>query len=306
VGRGQSERSTDSFDLLLDCICNVFGGIMLMAILVVLQIQTSADQMPPPKPEVLNGVLLARQLDFERKRLEQNMKSLLRERAIVERKYLRSVSPTMQRLLDATDEHNEAIQRAQKEIDALHEEMTKDQKVLTKVELQLREIEETIKDRAEEKKDLEKQAGKLSKRVPRNVRLPHQRGGISGDQVNIVVKGGKFYRLEGIDYFSGPYRSGGCIVTPILSLMAVRIEPDPLAGYAVPGKGDGVASVRRLLAETSPATHSISFWVCGDSLSFESFQTLKNLILERGYEYSVSAYDPKEGLVLGRGIPDAE
>ena len=79
--RRSANPSEDSLELLLDTINNVFGAIILMAILVVIQATTTAVRIPKQDPDAEKRALSGKELEFEVKRLTHELAGLKQDLA---------------------------------------------------------------------------------------------------------------------------------------------------------------------------------------------------------------------------------
>ena len=278
----------DSLDLLLDTICNVFGGIILMAILVVLQTQTSAGRIPEPTTEDVERSLEAQRLRFECERLGGRLTVLSQHRDEIAQTFQATTSPTGERLAGAQEEFRKAIEEASRRVRTIEAETGAARRDQAAGEDILRTAERNVKQKQEEVSALEQEFRRLQTALPRQVRLPHRRGMASGGARYYVVKGSRTYSLDPFarfDWFGGEQRIGDCIISPITLGQAAKVTPVEGAGCPI-GRGDGGAKAfMASLARYPPTGAYIVFFVYSDSESFTSFQTLKDGAAGRGYRY---------------------
>jgi ElaB/YqjD/DUF883 family membrane-anchored ribosome-binding protein len=300
--RRRSDIGTDSLDLLLDTICNVFGGIILMAILVVLQTQTSAGRIPEPATEDVQRTVAAQRLRFECDRLQDHATSLAQHRDAVARTFQATTSPTGERLADAQAEFRKAIDEAQRRVKATEGETGTGRKDQAKAENLLSTAGQTLKEKQAEVRSLEAELCRSGTSLPRQVRLPHRRGWSAGGARYYVIKGPRAYSLDPDQRFTwsgGPERAGHCIMTPLwtgnLSTRAAKVVPIDGTGYPVaqePGRADAFMSS---LARYPAGAHYIVFFVYNDSESFATFQTLKDAAVAAGYRHMAEPVIPEGG-----------
>jgi len=304
MARRMAHSDEDSLELLLDTICNVFGGIILMAILVVLQTQGSIEKMAamvasPDTP------LEIEQLTFEIERIDKQLADLRKQRQDLDKRFRESASPDTAILLDRREEFVKAIQEAEQRIDKLSKDERKARELLAlqvpqeselsrEVEAVRRKLEATVK-RREQQTD----ASTIT------ARLPQQHQSRTSGQRIYIVSGNKAYSLDKLYSAVGQYASGDCLVTPKSSLGALFVEPKSGGGTKVPEDPRQAAAFRDLLKRDSADTHLISFFVRANSESFAAFQVVRTVTVAEGYEYSVGPFDGS-GVTLFSGSPPAE
>jgi len=295
MARRRVQSSTDSLELLLDTICNVFGGVILMAILVVLLTQTSAGRIPDPTPEEAERSLEARRLRFECQRLQERVADLSRHRDEVERTFRSTTSPTGERLASAVNEFREAIKVASQRVQATQKDTRGSQKDRTEAADLLRAAERLVREKTDELRRLEDELGRSGTSLPKQVRLPHRRGAAPGRACYYVIKGPRAYPLERVSWFGNAHRSGHCMATPLLPGRAARITPIEGRGYPVPQGGGDVEGFRRSLLRYTPDSRYVVFFVYNDSRSYAAFQALKDVVVNAHYRYVAAPIMPEGG-----------
>jgi len=291
----RAKSGGDSLDLLLDTICNVFGGIILMAILVVLQTQTSAGRIPEPKAEDVERSLKAQRLRFECERLGGRLTVLSQHRDEIAQTFRATTSPTGERLAGAQEEFRKAIEEAHHRVAAAEAAAGTGRKNLAATDDTLRTVERALQEKQSEVAALEQELRYSQTAIPRQVRLPHRRGMALEGARYYVVKGSRAYALGQFDWFGGEHRAGDCIMSPVAFGQAAMVTPVEGAGCAV-GRGDGGAKAfMASLARYPPTEVYIVFFVYDDSGSFTSFQTLKDAAAGKGYRYAAEPVIPESG-----------
>ena len=294
----RAESGGDSLELLLDTICNVFGGIILMAILVVLQTQTSAGRIPEPTTEDVDRSLEAQRLRFECERLGGRLTVLSQHRDEIAQTFQATTSPTGERLAGAQEEFRKAIEEASRRVAATETEAGASRKDQAAINDMLRTTERALQEKHNEVAALEQELRRSQTALPRQVRLPHRRGMVSEGARYYVVKGSRAYALDPygqFDWFGGKQRAGDCIMSPVVLGQAATVTPVEGTGCPV-GRGDGGAKAfMASLARYPPTGAYIVFFVYSDSESFTSFQALKDAAVGRGYRYFVKPVIPESG-----------
>lgn len=299
-----AHNDDDSLELLLDTICNVFGGIILMAILVVLQTQTTIDRIPVDNanPE---ASLEVEQLQFELSRIDTQLAELRDSKKMLDEKFNRTATPETAVLLERRDDFIEAIDRAEKRLKEIEDDRKNRQEHLTDSREKQRELERQATEDRNTLADLAAaQQRKIAIRATK-VRLPRRHESSTSRQRIYLVVGKSVYRLADGWLQPGTTQAGGCKVTPTDGGRAHRVEPRPGAGMAMPGAPKEADAFAAVLTRDSAAIHLISFFVKADSASFATFQVARAVAVSKGYEYS-SGYYQGLGVKLWSGSPPAE
>lgn len=279
--RKKSDSSMSSLDLLLDTICNMFGGILLMAILVVVLTQTSASHISPYVPMDIEETMESRSLRAEILRLENATLDLKTKAAAAQSEYVSAVPSVTRDLLDRRQAFAEAHRNALRRLETASQQREATANNLALLEQEATRVTNAL---ATQKAELDRVRSQLLAQpasLPRNVRLPHRRGKVEGTAIYYLVKGDKAYRVGPIRWTGGAYPTGDCIGTPVVgSSPQVRLRPRDGMGIRITER-PVAASLRR----SNPRTHYVVMFVYDDDRSFASFQQMKKIISDKGYRY---------------------
>lgn len=282
--RRQSSSSTTSLDLLLDTICNMFGGVLLMAVLVVVLTQSQASHLRDQlAPEEVEQTIANRQIRLEVIQLETEVVSLKRELREMESSYIAEVPTETRRLLDRKTSFKQALKEASARLERVADrqrQLSQDLSVLSQKESELSVLIASSKRKLS---GIQAQMRQEKQRAKQNVRLPHQKGKAPGRPVYYLIKGDRIYR-QGITWrWRGQeFVTGDCIGKPIPNSNPpqVRLRPRPGAGAKITK-----ASVQASLRSRPPRSYYVVMWVYDDSESFGAFQKMKKYVLDSGYRY---------------------
>ncbi len=279
-----------NLDLMLDAICNVFGGIILVTILVVLQTQTTAGNFAEPSTEELAMSLEGRRLRSQMARLQEEIEDLKRQERAVDNA-LRSVgSANALKIIGAKTEFKQAISDATGRIKTLQTRFEKATNADKPVAVDLARTQERLKLKKEEGERLTQQLASLASKPRKSVRLPHRRGLAQGTGRYYVIRKDRVYGCDSgsLRRWKGtPYRLEDCTVTPMPSGKAARIRPVDGTGVIVSEQARGLDDFFGTLRTYDPRSHYIVFFVYLDNESYSSFQILKAAVLKKGYSYAV-------------------
>jgi len=294
----------DGLELLLDTICNVFGGIVLMAILVVLHTQGSLETMAaltqsPDTP------LEVERLTFEIERIDRQLADLRNQRQDLERRFRESASPDTAILLDRREEFVKAIQEAEQRINKLSKDESRVRELLSRQEAEESELRREVDTGRKKLAAAVKRRERQIDASTITARLPQQHQSRTSKQRIYLISGKKAYSLDRRVAAVGQYVSGDCLVTPKPSLKGRFVEPKSGSGTTIPEDARQAIAFRDLLKRDRADTHLISFFVHADNESFAAFQVARTVTVAEGYEYSVGPYEAT-GVVLSSGSPSAE
>lgn len=296
--RRRKHSDSDSLELLLDTICNMFGGIILMAVLIVMQTRISAGQLQQQTHRSDERALDTRKLLFEIERLEQQIEDVVRRKDQLGVSHRAEASHLTIELLDVRRRLKQVVDQAIATEKRIRDELNRQRQILAENELGLQEIAHGQDAIGEQMEIAREEREKTERERSRNLRLPHQRRNPRVRFHSYAIEGNQVYAFEITSWHGPAFRSGQCWITPISGPRAsVRIQPLKDNGYPVQ-LGISPRQFLDSLSEYEPSSDAIAFRVRGDSASFTSFQQLKVAILEQGYLYHVLAYLPEKGLLL--------
>jgi hypothetical protein len=277
MSRRRHTTNNDSLELLLDTICNMFGGMILMAILVVVQTQSSAGRMPDPSSEELDKVIEQRRLQnqaatiqSELLRIEMQKEQLKKASKAVDNQGLDQLNRAREEFKKAINEAQECLQDIKNKRQAVDEnvvELTQDIARINKAVLEKTKQLQLLK---------EKVQGSYEK-LAKKVRLPRQSGPASGEAVYFLVKGRRVYPFNSFD--------GGHCHIQRLAKGEMKVCPNPNKGYDVGETDEAAKPFLNILMAKNNRQQYIVFFVYDDSISFESFQILKNQTLSKGFRH---------------------
>jgi len=282
---------------MLDTICNVFGGMILMAVLVVIMTRASVARIPSdddPGPR-----LAARKLKFEIQRVKGDIAEQQRLERELNERYSATVSPDTDKLVKKRRAFLDSKKQASDRLEQLKEDQDDADQRSKHLERARGDIEKGIDAKRAELAALEVQAKAEKARARRRavpqeeVRLPFVHESKSPRQQSYVVEGNRVYLYP-----------TQCTVVKSQDATSASVAPRINDGFFVEAKGNNVGFLRTLNS-VRPSTHKVALFVAGTSTSFESFQAVRRLVVSRGFDCGYSPYDSKRGLIVvfGAGVP---
>lgn len=283
-------QSSDSLELLLDTLCNMFGGIVLITCLLALQAETQSSTEPVPvSTGEATGQLIERRIAIAESELE-GLKELLSASGSLDDRSLRSLAAEkaeLQRTLERlrTQKAATAAEKAsQFPVDqgslvvGLRLEAKRLREQMVEIDTRKAATRQKEEDLSAIIKELDKRIDNEELARTESLRFPKERIQVK-EPWNVIIGYGKIYPL----LIDGKNYDGGLI----------RVEIDKDSHCVEPRKDGGLTlgrqteHIKRLLSEAKAAGEYISVIVYPEDESFSAFRQLKQLIHEVGVEYGV-------------------
>jgi len=282
-------HSEESIDLLLDTICDVFGGFVFIACLLALLINHKTPTPDDPAGTAgTQGRVLAVKLEAAKSELAGLQKLNLKLKDLGQDK--------LQTLIRERNDLQATLDRLRKQLSSSLNPAPGTAKDpvgdITDLRSEVKALDQRVADAKARKDAAEKKAGDLAAQIQsirskitaedekhvEHVRFPKERQ-ITKAAMNIILQNGAIYPLVNAD---GEKFSG-----------LTRVMKDDESFDAIPKKSEGMpmsnaAAVRRLLASYKRWGGYVSLNVFPDS--FETFRAFKALILEAGLDYGFDVY----------------
>lgn len=288
----------DSLELLLDTICNTFGGVLFIAILVVMLLQqTDSRVVSSPKAEVAPGELIKlgkhlSEVSDELIRLKANRES----QAIIVDKF-------------STDEVRDLIHRQRDLAKSEAELQQKVNTLLAQNVLIAASIETSRENNAKVRENLasalfQKQQAETAleenrKRRTAEARLPLLRSSERKAEIGVVLQFGRIYLWHQYDRFQN--RDGLNTVDFVVvgeESGGIVTRPKPTGGIVLDESAGSKDAVRRLLRRFDPKTCYFVAIVRPDS--FSMFSQFRDVALELGFNYRLMPVELNSA-ILDRG-----
>jgi len=274
--------TSDSLDLLLDTICNTFGGVLFIAMLVIILLNMSGHKAASVPAEAEARAQLAAAKDSlaqAQVELERLRRASTEQAKIVAqfsdpkvKELLTSMTSSQSRAattsasraanLQTAAEKQEEINRIASDLAALEAALAHAQKQLSAVESQLKQERELR---------------------TRTVNLPKQKQ-TTKDQIAFLLQGGRLHAYMRIGTSGNPEQDARDT-----KLVTVGKETflDAVAGGGVSVNlaGDTTGAVAQKFSGWNPAQHFIAVAVWPDS--FEHFPVVRQILVEKGFEYQL-------------------
>lgn len=281
------QQQDDSLELLLDTICNVFGGLILIAILVVLQTQLGVQNVTAP--------LQAEQLDPQQanaryESLSQDILSARQKREVLVQASPQPPSAKTEQLISKWSQFQDEISRTRTELKNLNKQLKQQELALRATVAESANADRNLKTSQQQLARTEKRLRIVSQIMNRTVRLPkrHNRPDLSSR--DFMLEGKRIYPMT--DDYRHWTRS-------LIGPNEYKGTPKEGMGFSLQGEQIATTAAARHIAQGSANRYKLVFFVRADDTSIESFQKLRAWATEKGYSYTLFWYTPETGCTFG-------
>lgn len=281
----------DSLDLLLDTICNLFGGVLFIAMLVIIMLNMTGEQAAVETPDA-SAVeqLSSAQLELADSQAElDSLRRAIREQEELAKKFS---DPRVRDLVtESTKKHSSLAS-----VTATHEtnllEAGKKQDDVNRIATALQAMQNALDKIKKQLAAVDQQLQQERQLRTRTVKLPRQKV-TSKQQVAYLLKGGRLFAYTRRDSAGAIIRETGDTQETATGGITY-LEPVPGGGTPVNPAGDTSGTVSARLAGWDPAQHFVAICVWPDS--FEHFSVVRQILVEDGFEYQLQPF-PADGKV---------
>ena len=272
----KTETVSDSLDLLLDTICNTFGGVLFISMLVIVLVNMSSQRFmlePPESVAQTELIELKQRLARTQEELEQ-LRTLSRQQGLLETELL---DPHLEelavRLKTSMETRDQLVQLRNKDLQSI----AQFQAETNRVALELRELEVALQEAAKELKQMDSELRAETKARTRTTELPIPRQTRKVEIAFILQQG----RLTCYATRSPDGSPAECIEKT--DSKGTYLEPKPNGGTLVDPASKSGAPLAARLSEFDPNWHYIAVAVSPDS--FPHFAAFRNAMIASGFEY---------------------
>lgn len=286
----------DSLDLLLDTMCNLFGGIVFVALLVAIIAGDDASTKINP-PRNASQDLLEREIANlkeeeqslkkgieEKEQKASSSKALDREQAAV--KILKNELEALRQALQLASGDQSEGQDLGQFLQKAKERKSNLEKEAIRLENQKKSLKEEKERLAKRLADLKKRGEEATEEKTQGFRFPRERASAKNPYW-ILLSGGEFFPVKNVDSRSDYWET---YVTVRSS--STRDEIQPIAGRGLKSEKE----IRGVLSSISTASYYPVFLVAPDS--FSQFRKAKEIALRMGFEFGVVFHGMGAPLVL--------
>lgn len=293
----------DSLELLLDTMCNTFGGIMFIAISLIIISSMVTKNIISLLPEEIDASAIQR-VEEETAQLRQEIEELKQKENTLLQEQVKHVSPerlaAVKDIVDLKQKNTEMEMRKkqqetelqatrQKNADAQKQFQEQQQKNVAEEKQSEMQKEKLQKILAEERVSYEKLKKEYETYVPKQITFSMEEG-TERDPYFVLLDNGKLYHM-------GTNREI-CTdeVTEVTTMLPNVIRFTPRSGKGISIRENSDAKLRSFFRDISPQNHFIFFSVGKNS--FSEFCIVKQYLREKGYQLF---WDYNPDFIFSRG-----
>ena len=296
MSKRRRRLQTSSLDLFLDTICNAFGGIMFISILISILIQMRGN--PSDTPASKDGVTESEALDKQEKveRLQQQIRVLTETVSDRERLLFNEESAESNALLARKEKLVEDLEKAQLAEQSLLGTTASKGIAIQKAQQDLQELEKRLKDARLAVSERSKELEESLDAVETTTTLPKVSNTLKGNLM-FAMRYGKLFLITDTEG-DGDHGVNSKHVSALDLGIGVQIRLKQAAGWDLDSAQD-FSEFKRVLDNHSNSSTFISVAVFSDSHS--KFTQLKAKLIEMQYDYDLLPLDNPDTLMIVKG-----
>jgi SMC interacting uncharacterized protein involved in chromosome segregation len=282
-------ESDSSLELLLDTICNTFGGILFIALLVsILMSQRSAEVLTKPVDQSAQAAM--NRFTAELETVQQELDEARKSSELLEQLSTRISDPEIKRLLSRKEDLEKSLERIERMVSEELVDVSQEQKKVNETTNEIAAAQNMLEGAKRELDELKKRLGKAIEDNSRVAGFPIAQS-TSKSQVTVCIGRGKICFLE--------QNMNGTLVddpSQIVDMTDKKILPNFDNGVIV-NKKDGLGSLHSKINEYKAQNHFFRIFIWKDS--FETYQTFSDIIAKKRFSYEVNPMIEGDYLVKG-------
>lgn len=291
MGR-RNRTSSDSLDLLLDTICNTFGGVLFISLLVTIMLNMSSDSAPlePPSADAQAALETAQDQLEKAKHDVQVVQAALEEQQRLVRRF---ADPTIRSTASQLTTSQQALARQLSQHQQNLTDAAKNQAKVNEVAREVRSLEEARRAAQEQLRLAQEALAEEVSRRERTISLPKLRE-TQKVEIACFLKAGRLH--VSVKNQGGQLANDSSDTETRTDAEGQYITPKAGAGTSVNLNANNEAIEQRL-ASFNPNLHYVAIFVWKDS--YEHFQWLRNVLVRRGFEYRLEAVPDDVRISIG-------
>ena len=275
-------ESDSSLELLLDTICNTFGGILFIALLVsILMSQRSAEVLTKPVDQSAQAAM--NRFTAELETVQQELDEARKSSELLEQLSTRISDPEIKRLLSRKEDLEKSLERIERMVSEELVDVSQEQKKVNETTNEIAAAQNMLEGAKRELDELKKRLGKATEDNSRVAGFPITQS-TSKSQVTVCIGRGKICFLE--QNMNGTLVDDPSQMEISKSLLTgERIIPVFANGITV-NKMEGLGSIQSKVNEYRAQDQFFRVFIWKDS--FESYQTFSDIIAKKRFSYEVN------------------
>ncbi len=289
--RQRVAEESSSLELLLDTICNTFGGVVFIALLVILLLRSSAPRRAAStEPAAVSALEISRlrtrlaelESQLEVARSQRDASSRLVSQLMPEQ--VQVLAEKLARLRERREQLEAEAAAEEAKIAELKTRLTSADASVVELEQRRAELQKQLESARANLQQAEQQVERERRKRTRQLRMPVVHDSGWKRSVGIIVRYGRMYVWHRYDEFGnrmGLNTDEFVVVGKIGEALVTRAIPT--RGIPLDNSPDLFARVRERLRRFRPSEFSLTIVVRNDS--FEQFARLRDIVVALGYEY---------------------
>ncbi len=287
----------DSTDLFLDAVCNTFGSIVFLAILVVLlighRVRTTESQSRS-SPTQVQIVQLRNEIQVLQSQIRR-LQRVLAEDDLT--KKTPTSDPVLQQLIRQRDELRQVHDRLKDQIAQVRDQLKQLRHTSESLRTQIAQVHEELR-QARQKLSQEVEKARRSWGLPQ-LQYSNLREAAFMIRNNTLYAVHRPGRTSNLKYESSLRLSNECVRRT--SGNVVYLEPVPGQGIKITGDLQSLQAVKKKFKGFNPQTEHFTFFVWADS--FQHWQKVREVVEELGFHYALFPMLPEDKVSVGRSGP---
>lgn len=296
MSRSSSTIQDGSLELLLDTICNTFGGIVFISMLVVVLLNMSGETtsyQPPTEESALELQQLTAELEAAQARLrilhqatrqrDDTIQQLVsKDQLILARKLVEAEALRTTRV-EETATIAKVIADHQKSVNTISQDLAERKKELESLQSQLQVQSDSMRQEVESRSQ--------NVTPPKLEELPNHRS------IDMILKGGRLVALSRISESGLEIRNAEELNVSIEGGTEF-VEPKSGSGVAVALDKSTKAQIQSALNQFNPNRHVIKIWIWPDS--FAHYQLIQEVLAESRFRSKLEPVRQDTRLHVGK------
>ncbi len=285
--RRRQRASSDSLELLLDTICNTFGGILFIAILVIIMLQMSSERSVSNETVTSEVIVQHQQLTTRSSHLKQEL-SRLQETLASQKQTLDLMAPAeTAQLLDKRTQNEKRLERNLSKQDQLQVKIETSRTQAEQVESNMENAQRSLTQTESTVKALKQKLEEEQEKRLTEMNTTLLRSNSNKKQIVVVIQYDRFYIWH--RYSPSGRRMGlntdDFVVLGNDDLHFLETTPNPTAGTPLTDSPQTTAEIRRRLQHFSAQEDYFAVIVRPDS--FDTFRIFRDSTISMGFEYQL-------------------
>lgn len=291
--RGQNS-SDQSLDLLLDTICNTFGGVLFISLLVVILLNLTSKQVtltPPEEPARVELVDTHRKYKAQQRKLErlrQAVKELEELRDKIAPEKLKQLVADLVRL---RQQREQMLEQKENALD----QAANAQNQINDIAKQLQELRDSIAKANQELAVIERKLQAEVDKRSRDLKLPKAHR-TAKREVALFLKNGRLCAYARVNANGDLVRSEAECADR-RDQKGPYVEPNAAAGTPVDSRGRNTTALERKIKSYDRERFYLAVFVWPDS--FDHFPVVRDIMVDNNYEYRLVPFPEGEHIYVG-------